>query len=173
VCDSEFRVLKCSIKVDVISSHRHPKQGKFMVTFDPFPFNKLHDMPWKMVRETSRRLLRNHAWPVKWRRCHLRLGCRPIHTFHSCGKAYTHTHTRLMALFPGLPRLAGTRKAKPIWILLKQETMSGSGISWAICKSAPISRQITTPAPHHPIFYRLDALPAAQPGRKGVRPVKN
>jgi len=64
-----------------------------MVTFDPFPFNKLHDMPWKMVRETSRRLFRNHAWPVKWRRCHLRLGCRPIHTFHSCGKAYTHTHT--------------------------------------------------------------------------------
>ena len=27
--------------------------------------------------------------------------------------------------------------------------MSGSGISWAICKSAPCSRQITTPAPHH------------------------
>jgi len=27
--------------------------------------------------------------------------------------------------------------------------VSGSGISWAICKSAPRSRQITTPAPHH------------------------
>ena len=26
--------------------------------------------------------------------------------------------------------------------------MSGSGISWVICKSAPRSRQITTPAPH-------------------------
>ena len=24
----------------------------------------------------------------------------------------------------------GTRKVKPIWILLKQETVSGSGISW-------------------------------------------
>jgi len=36
-----------------------------------------------------------------------------------------------------------TRKVKSIWILLKQETMSGSGISWAICKSAPRSRQIT------------------------------
>ena len=35
------------------------------------------------------------------------------------------------------------------WILLKQETVSGSGISWAVCKSAPRSRQITTPAPHH------------------------
>ena len=29
------------------------------------------------------------------------------------------------------------------------ETVSGSGISWAICKSAPRSRQIITPAPHH------------------------
>ena len=42
-----------------------------------------------------------------------------------------HTHNRLMALFPGLPGWAGTRKVKPIWILLKQETVSGSGISWA------------------------------------------
>ena len=41
---------------------------------------------------------------------------------------------------------------KPIWILLKQETVSGSGISWAICKSAPRCRQITTPAPHHSVF---------------------
>ena len=76
---------------------------------------------------------------------------------------HTHTHTRLTALFPGLPGCAGTRKVKPIWILLKQETVSGSGTSWAICKSAPRSRQITTPAPHHSVFYRPDALPAAQP----------
>ena len=41
--------------------------------------------------------------------------------------------------------------------------MSGSGISWAICKSAPCSRQITTPALHYSSFYRPDALPAAQP----------
>ena len=34
-----------------------------------------------------------------------------------------HTHTRLMALFAGLPGWAGTRKLKPIWILLKQETV--------------------------------------------------
>jgi len=38
-------------------------------------------------------------------------------------------YTRLTALSPGLPRSAGTRKVKPIWILLKQETVSGSGIS--------------------------------------------
>ena len=68
-----------------------------------------------------------------------------------------------MALFPGLPRWAGTRKVKPIWILLKQETVSGSSISWAICESAPRSRQIIMPATHHSVFYRPDALPAAQP----------
>jgi len=38
-----------------------------------------------------------------------------------------------------------------------------SGIHWAICKSAPRSRQITTPVPHLSVFYRSDALPAAQP----------
>ena len=65
-----------------------------------------------------------------------------------------HTHTRLTPLCPGLPGWAGIRKVKPIWILLKQQTVSGSGISWAICKSAPRIRQITTPAPHHSVFYR-------------------
>ena len=73
------------------------------------------------------------------------------------------THTRLTALCPELPGWAGTRKVKPIWILLKQETVSGSGISWAICKSALPSRQIVTPAPHHSVFYMPDALPAVRP----------
>ena len=41
--------------------------------------------------------------------------------------------------------------------------MSGSGINWATCKSASRSRQRTMPAPHHSVFYRPDALPAAQP----------
>jgi len=74
-----------------------------------------------------------------------------------------HTHAHLKALCPGLPGWAGTRKVKPIWILLKQETVSGSRISWDICKSATRTRQITTPAPHHSVFYSPDALPAAQP----------
>ena len=38
----------------------------------------------------------------------------------------------------------------------------GTGIRWAICKSAPRSSQITMPVPHHSVFYRPDALPAAQ-----------
>ena len=46
---------------------------------------------------------------------------------------------------------------------MKQETVSGSGISWATCKSAPRSRQITTPAPQHSVFTgRVPFLPPNQ-----------
>jgi len=85
-----------------------------------------------------------------------------ISSSKNCNYTHTHTHTRLTALFrdyPGEP----VPERKPIWILLKQETVSGIGISWAICKSATRSRQITMPAPHRPVFYRPDALPADQP----------
>ena len=75
--------------------------------------------------------------------------------------ARTHTHTHTFN--SPLSGWASTRKVKWIWILLKQETVSGSGIRWAICKSAPRSRQITMPASHRSVFYRPDALPAAQP----------
>ena len=78
-------------------------------------------------------------------------------------KRIQNTHTHLTALCPGLPGWAGTRKVKPVWILLKQETLCGRGISWAICKSAPRSRQITMPAPHHSVFTsRMPFLPPNQ-----------
>jgi len=52
---------------------------------------------------------------------------------------------------------------EPIWILLEQETVSGSGISWAIYKSAPRRRQLTTPAPHHSDFTgQMPFLPPNQ-----------
>ena len=58
---------------------------------------------------------------------------------------YTHTHTHTHTHpFNGplsrTTRVSRYQKGEPIWILLKQETVSGSGISWAICKSAPRSR---------------------------------
>jgi len=74
-----------------------------------------------------------------------------------------HTHIPFNGPLSGTTRVSRYQKGKPIWILLKQETVSGSGISWAICKSAPHSRQITMPVPHHSVFYRPDTLPAAQP----------
>ena len=85
------------------------------------------------------------------------------HTCKSICCCNTHTHTHLTALFPGLPGYAGTRKVKQIWILLKREKVSGSGIIWAVCKFAPRSRQITTPAPHHSVFTgRMPFLPPNQ-----------
>ena len=93
----------------------------------------------------------------------------PINKKQTCidNKIHTRTHARthihLTALCPKLPGWASTRKVKPIWILLKQETVSGSGISRAICKSAPRTRQITTPAPHYSVFTgRMPFLPPNQ-----------
>jgi len=86
------------------------------------------------------------------------------HIEHTHMHARTHTHTHLMALFwdyPGEP--VPETQNQSGFILLKQETVSGSGISWAICKSTPCSRQITMPTLHHSVFYRPDALPATQP----------
>ena len=92
------------------------------------------------------------------------IAVRPKHQWHNhiqYKKAYTDI--RLTAFFPGLLRWASTRKVKPIWILVKQETVSGSGISLAICKSAPCSRQTTTPAPHHCFFTgQMPFLPPKQ-----------
>ena len=86
-----------------------------------------------------------------------------LYRFFHHGVTHTHTHTRLMVLCPGLPRWAGTREVKPIWILLKQETVSGSGISRAVCRSAPRSRQITMPTLHHSVFTgRMPFLPPNQ-----------
>jgi len=60
-----------------------------------------------------------------------------------------------MALCLGLPRWASTRKVKTNLDFTEQDTVSGSGISWAIFKSAPRSRQITMPAP--PLLSFLQA----------------
>jgi len=55
-----------------------------------------------------------------------------------------------------------TRKVKTNLDLLEQEIVSGSGICWAICKSAPHPRQ-PRQHPTTQFFYRPDALPADQP----------
>ena len=100
---------------------------------------------------------RRHAdvfkWLIKTQIIIVSLWEKKLHT--------THTHT-FNGPFSGLPRWAGTRKVKPIWIILKQVTASGSGISWAICKSAPCSRQITTPAPP-PLSFLQAGCPSCRP----------
>jgi len=68
-----------------------------------------------------------------------------------------------MVLCPELPGWSWYQKGKTNLDLLEQQTLSGSGISWAISNSAPRPRQVTTPALHHSGFYRPHAIPAAEP----------
>ena len=78
------------------------------------------------------------------------------HTSECCqhNRSTTHYTRPFNGPLSWLPGWAGTRNVKPVRILLKQETVSGSGISWAICKSAPRCRQVTMPAPHHSVFLQ-------------------
>jgi len=81
------------------------------------------------------------------------------------------TYTILLLLQPFMPppwTLSGTtrvsryQKGKTNLDLQEQEIVSGSGISWAIFKSAPRPRQITMRAPHHSIFLQA-GCPSCHP----------
>jgi len=87
--------------------------------------------------------------------CHIPSKC--YHFTLKNGKHSQSNYTLIYFDYPGEP----APKGKTNLDLLEQEIVSG--ISWAICKSAPRPRQITTPSRHHSVFYGPDALPAAQP----------
>ena len=106
---------------------------------------------------------------AKCRRC-LRQDHVAVHSHADLTTWHTHTHP-FNGPFSGTTRVSryqkdkinvSTRKVKPIWILLKQETVSGSGISWVICTSASRSRQITMPAPNHSVFLQA-GCPSCRP----------
>ena len=74
-----------------------------------------------------------------------------IHT-----RTHAHTHNRPTALLYH-------KMVDFLVYRVEQEKVSGSGISRAICKSAPRTRQITTPAPHYSVFTgRMPFLPPNQ-----------
>ena len=81
----------------------------------------------------------------------------------SVGGLYTHTfnaHT-FNGPFSRTTRVGRYQKGKT-----KLDFTEARDSEWLwhqLDQSAPHSRQITMPAPHHSIFYRPDALPAAQP----------
>ena len=55
-------------------------------------------------------------------------------------RSTTHTHTTILRLpwiLSGTTRVSRHQKGKTNLDLLEQEIVSGSGISWAKCKSAP------------------------------------
>ena len=80
---------------------------------------------------------------------------RRSYTSYACTHACRHAaHTQQTCMHYSClccwhsPVIAGFYWSKRWW--------GGSGISWTICKSfAPHSRQITTPVPHHSIFYGI------------------
>jgi len=67
---------------------------------------------------------------------------------------YNYNHFTALWILSGTTRVDRHQKGETRTNLdfLEQETVSGNGISWAICKSAPRLRQITMPAPHHSVF---------------------
>jgi len=84
-----------------------------------------------------------------------------IHITQISKSVITHTHPFNSPL-SGTTQVSRYQKSKTNLDLLEQEIVSGSGISWAICKSAPLPRHITMPASHRSVFHRPDALPAAK-----------
>jgi len=71
---------------------------------------------------------------------------------HSAVRTTTTTTTTITVLWLSGVSWYQKGKTKTNLDFLEQETVSGSAISWAICKSAPRPRQITMPAPHHSFF---------------------
>jgi len=106
----------------------------------------------------------HHYWQLRlqfsiWNKLPVKI--RNSLSFAIIVKRNTHTHP-FNGPFSGTTRVSQYQKGKPIWILLKRQ-WGRSGFSWNICKSAPRSRQITTPAPHHLVFTgRMPFLPPNQ-----------
>jgi len=74
----------------------------------------------------------------------------------------THTHP-FNGPFSGTTWVSRYLKGETNLDFTVAREKSGSGISWATCKSALCSRQITTPAPHHSVFTgRMPFLPPNQ-----------
>jgi len=73
--------------------------------------------------------------------------------------AASHTHTRLTALFPGLPGSAGTRKVKPIWILLKQEWQWHQLGHMQVCTLLQTDNHNNTP----PLSFLQAGCPSCRP----------
>jgi len=73
-----------------------------------------------------------------------------------------HTHP-FNGAFSGTTQVSQYQKGETSLDFTEARDSEWQWHCWAIRKSAPCSRQITTPAPHHSVVYRPDALPVAQP----------
>ena len=90
-----------------------------------------------------------------------RLSRVQVQTAHNNSK-HTHTHP-FNGPLSGTTQVSWYQKGKTNLDFTEARDSEWQWHQLAICKSAPRSRLITTPAPHHFVFYRSDALPVAQP----------
>ena len=90
-------------------------------------------------------------------------------TLTSCKLTHTHTHTHpFNGPFSGTTRVSRYQKGKTSLDFTEaRDSEWQCGISWAVCKSAPCCRQITTPATHHSVF-----LPTGCPSCRPTNSVK-
>ena len=108
-------------------------------------------------------------------------GLQPTHSCRErkCAESYNkHTRARLTALFPGLPGWAVTRRVGPKTNLDFTEARD-SEWRWyqlghmQVCTSLQTNNHARTPPLKSQVFYRPDALPAAQPTASKQRRQQN
>ena len=127
---SEQRVFKRYVGKNSLSSE-HCKFGRLI-------------MHWPEFKRSMSQHYQVHCWQVGYN------GMFPIDHYDG---SLLHRHTRpFYGPLDFVRDYLGQPVPEPIWILLKQETVSGSGIRWAVCKSAPRPRHLTVPALHHLAF---------------------
>jgi len=85
-----------------------------------------------------------------------------VHLKNGCLNNFAPTHIRLTALCPGLPGWAGTRKVKPIWMLLEARD---SQWQWhqlgymQVCTSLQTDNHASTP----PLSFLQAGCPSCRP----------
>ena len=88
---------------------------------------------------------------------------RQVSLLHRESKTKQNTHTPFNGPLSGTTRVSRYQIGKTNLDFTGARDSEWQWHQLGMCKSAPHSRQITTPAPHHSVFYRPGALPATQP----------
>jgi len=82
----------------------------------------------------------------------------------SCPSVLSASHSHMLSLYPWTVVLQIAELCHANLDFLEQETVSGNGICWAICKSAPRLRQITMRTP--PLTFCTGWMPFLSPNQQ-------
>jgi len=145
---------------------------EFKKSAEPGNFNSKHvlyltrkDVDWcAKCKRTCQRFWQvdRHKTKLEHTHCNLHMNA-PVSHVMTIRHTHTHTHIRLTALFPGPPMWDGTRKVKLIWIFTEARD---SEWQWHQLGHMQVCISLQRQPCQHPttqVFYRPDALPAAQP----------